>query len=138
MEDLDTWNHGGAWNRWQQGLKLQIMNDEDRMHNNQHKENMQRVSPISAEDYLRNEISKNNRLNEFINCFALNQHEHLRNMRTKGKDTSLKLKQHQKHTNTDQSGEIMYSGNKQKDMQELKKHTHETETVTTMRSRCIT
>ena len=55
------------------------------------------VTPVSAEDYLRKEISKNNRLQtddklyELLDCFALlNQHGHLSNMETEGEDTSQK------------------------------------------------
>ena len=51
-----------------------------------------KTTPISAEDYLRKEMSKANlpqtddKLNELIDCFALQiQHEHFNNLQMEGR-----------------------------------------------------
>ena len=87
--------------------------------------------PVLVEDYLRLKISKANglqaddKLNKDIDCFALlNQHEHLKNFKMTAKDIMSKTTQLQKHTRTDQPGDINQSNNRLKDGQELNKQTH--------------
>ena len=64
------------------------------------------ATPLSTEDYLSKEVSKNTKLQmndifiEFTDQFALlDHHECLSNIETEGKDISQKSIQHQKCTN---------------------------------------
>ena len=54
---MDAWNHNHAWKRRPQLKKLQHKSDQDWMHNNEEKRHM-KANTISAQDYLRNDMSK--------------------------------------------------------------------------------
>ena len=94
-----------------------------------------RGTSISAEEYLRKEMSKANRsqtednINKLIDCFALlNQHEHSNNLEIDGKDIIPETTQPPQHTKTYHHEEIKQSGNRQKNKLEfnMQKHTQET------------
>ena len=56
---VDKCNHSWAWHRRLKLKKLQDKGDQDQMHNNRDEETFE-GHPISAEDYLRNDMLKAN------------------------------------------------------------------------------
>ena len=95
---VDTWNDSRAWKRRLQGkmLKIRVKNGMKRRVGD---------SPISTEDYLRNEMSKANTIqtgdkcNKVIDHFDhLKTYEHSKEMETKWKNTVPRIIQLCKHT----------------------------------------